>query len=105
MRKVDPIEVEPDEKMRSALILGAKPKDSEIMLKDAHLLEAARAAEMRIVSKDVDCRRCFRIAAKRVVAIREICWVDPTAATERPVEWLHRGAPLDRHRLLGSDGG
>jgi hypothetical protein len=101
-RKVDPISVEPDQNLRSAMLLNASAKDAETMQKDLHLLEAALATERRIVSKEVACRGCFRVAAARVARLRNVCWVDPTIPAEESIEWLHRGAPLDRHRLLGA---
>jgi hypothetical protein len=101
-RKVDGLSVEADEDLRKALTLDVSEKDAETMLKDVHLLEAALATDWRVASKETGCRECFRSVAPKVKAIRKIYWVDPTIAEEEPIEWLHRGAPLDAHRRLGA---
>ena len=100
-RKVDDISVEANGLLRTAMILDASEAEAEIMLKDVHLIEAAMATARRVVSREVACRACFVAAAVCVAAVRTVCWVNPAAADEEPVEWLRRGAPLDPHRLLG----
>lgn len=85
-------------------IAEAAPETSvaAIMLKDCHLIEAARAAERRIISMDERVCGHFRRAAGKVQELRRVCWVNPARADEQPIPWLRRGAPLNRHRLLGA---
>jgi len=71
------------------------------MLKDCHLLEAARATGGRVVSRDETVRQLFRAASDRVGELRGIVWVNPTVAAEQPIAWLEAGAPADPERQLG----
>jgi hypothetical protein len=72
-----------------------------ILLKDCHLIEAALATDRRIASLDDQARQHFGRAAAHVQPLRRVCWVNPTVADEKPLDWLRQGAPLDRYRLLG----
>jgi hypothetical protein len=69
---------------------------TEAMLKDVHLLEAALATDKRIVSNDDRARNSFR----RIPDVRLVAWVNPSQPEETAVEWLKRGARLERYRLL-----
>ncbi len=81
---------------------AADRRGAAIMLKDCHLIEAALAADNRIASLDEEARHHLGQAAARVKPLQRVCWVNPAVAEELPVEWLHQGAPLERHRLLGT---
>jgi hypothetical protein len=102
-RKVIEQEMPPNEDFRKHVSrMASNTKSAEIMLKDCHLIEAALATEHRVVSIDDEARHHFRQVASRVKPLQGVCWVNPAVADERPLEWLRRNAPLDRHRLLGA---
>jgi hypothetical protein len=102
-RKVIELPEPPDELLRDLIGRNApEPSVAVIMLKDCHLIEAALATDRRVVSKDDRARGHFGRAATTVMLLQRICWVNPTIVDEQPLDWLHQGAPLDRHRLLGS---
>lgn len=93
----------PDDEFRTHL--GRSAGDTaiaSIVLKDALLIEAAVATDRCIIALDDRARHHFRSIANAVRSLRSICWVNPTNMAEEPVEWLRRGAQLDRRRLLGS---
>jgi hypothetical protein len=69
--------------------------------KDAHLVEAALAADRIVASCDENARRPFRIAAVKVRRLRSLIWVNPTYPAEDCAEWLRRGAPAQAERKLG----
>lgn len=75
------------------------------MLKDIHLIEAARAADSRIASLDDKARALFREASSMVKEIRSVCWVNPTNPAEDPLSWLESGAAADRSRQTGHRSG
>jgi hypothetical protein len=101
-RLVELLEGVEDESLR-ARIGGAAPEASvaAIMLKDVHLIEAARASDERILSLDDRVRNHFRQAAGVVRELRGLCWVNPGVADEQAAEWLATGAPAERHLKLG----
>jgi hypothetical protein len=72
-----------------------------IMLKDRHLLEAALAAEERILSNDDKVRHQLREHIESLQELKAIHWVNPCTPDETAVAWLERGAPDDRSRSLG----
>lgn len=101
-KKFDLVSVNANESLRAALGRAAPDvKAAGAMLKDAPLIEAALATEQRVVSRDNECRRCLRAAASVVALLRNLCWVNPTADDEQPLDWLAAGAPAERHRCLG----
>jgi hypothetical protein len=101
-KKIDRIEVGADEKLRARLeASAATDRQAAAMLKDVHLIEAAVAAEQRVVALDEVVRNLFREAAPSVAPLRGIVWVNPDKEEERPLEWLAAGAPGDRFRQLG----
>ncbi|WP_437287830.1 hypothetical protein [Sorangium sp. So ce406] len=65
----------------------------EAMLKDVHLVEAARAADRTILSLDDAARGLFAGASWHVRALRTIVWVNPGSEGDRAQAWLHDGAP------------
>jgi hypothetical protein len=101
-KKIDRLEVVADNTFREQLERAAvDDKQQDAMLKDAHLIEAARASGLRVVSRDDAVRGYFREAAPSVAALRNVCWINPVNAHEQPLEWLRAGAPADLFRKLG----
>ena len=80
---------------------ATRETEIEVMRKDFHLLEAARATDQAIISLDETVRECFARAAQGVGEIRDIVWVNPERMEEEePIEWLKNGAPPEDHRKL-----
>jgi hypothetical protein len=77
-------------------------KERAAMTKDILLLEAALATDRRIVSLDENtARRYFTDAAKEIVKLQPLIWVNPSKEKENPIEWLQNDAPADPERMLG----
>lgn len=103
---------------RKKLVLDDAPEDREIreaiedaartdkgrraMLKDAHLIEAARATDGTVLSLDDVVRALFAAASSEVRPLRTIVWANPAHEEEGCLAWLEDGAPGDEHRQLGS---
>jgi len=75
--------------------------EREEILADIHLVEAALAADSRIISCDEKARALFGRIAARIGQIRGVAWVNPEHRDETPLNWLENGAPTDTERLLG----
>ncbi len=76
-------------------------KEVNAMLKDFHLLGAALATDMIVISLDESIRTLFAYASRQVGEIRDIIWVNPERiAEEQPILWLKTGAPSESHRQL-----
>jgi hypothetical protein len=85
--------------------LARTDKDRAAMTKDILLLEAALATDRRIVSLDENtAHKYFTDAAKEIVKLRSLVWVNPSKEEENPIEWLQNDAPVDRERMLGCSG-
>lgn len=75
--------------------------DTEVMLKDFHLLQAALETDKTIISLDETVRTLFAKVSQLVGEIRDIIWVNPERTTEEePITWLKNGAPPEVHRQL-----
>jgi hypothetical protein len=81
--------------------LAAAAKEKRHMLKDLHLIEAALAADSTIVSRDENARGPFKNAARTLLRLSPIIWVNPTVETEAAPDWLRRGAQSEKGRQLG----
>ena len=80
---------------------ATRETEIEVMRKDFHLLEAARATDQAIISLDETVRGLFARATQHVGEIRDIVWVNPNhTKAEEPFIWLQNGAPLEDHRKL-----
>jgi len=94
-----------DERLREKL---AEAVTSQVrrraIVKDAHLIEAARETDRIVISLDEEARGLFRHAAAQVAEIRPVMWANPENYEEGVVDWLHGGARRDRARELGSTG-
>ena len=100
-KKVVAVSAKEDSRLRDVLTKSSSKKTArEAMLKDAHLLEAAIAAEMRIASLDDTVRRLFAVAAQQHKAIQRIVWVNPDGDFDSVVTWLEAGAVSEKSRWL-----
>jgi predicted nucleic acid-binding protein len=92
-----------DERLREKLAEAATSQTRRrAIVKDAHLLEAAREADRIVVSLDEEARGLFRDAAVHVTEIRSVTWANPENHEEGVVDWLHGGARRDHARELGA---
>jgi hypothetical protein len=101
LRKLRPVPDEPLEVLREAI--DGHSEDANvvaILLKDAHLIEAALAADLRVASLDETVRGHFRRLAATHQPLRQIVWVNPAIEREQVIEWLKAGARLERARRL-----
>jgi len=72
----------------------------EAALKDTHLVEAALATGLAVVSNDETARALFRKIAHEIGLLKPIVWVNPVREEERAIEWLERGAKDEKKRRL-----
>ena len=80
-------------KMRLKLgSLGLGPRQVAEAIKDAHLIEAAQAADRIVISFDTTARSLFRKLSDEVAWVGEIGWVNPEEDPDEVREWLQRGA-------------
>ena len=86
------------EEFRSRILAAVSTTRQEEAHKDLHLVEAALAADKRVLSSDHRARTDFDGAATSVSELRSILWVD--ALRDRAPQWLSNGAPdLPQYRL------
>jgi hypothetical protein len=76
-------------------------KSEESIQKDAHLLEAALAADSAVASLDEEARSLLREFSKRWRRIQRVLWVNPAKPSDQALSWLLAGAPADEERMLG----
>ncbi len=101
LRKLQRVRDERVEPLREAIEQHSNDPDVvRIMLKDAHLIEAALATDLRIASLDETARGHFGRLAASLPALRQIMWVNPVAQGEQPVKWLKMGAKVNRSLQL-----
>lgn len=98
-------DVPPSTKMRREIVRAAATKKTEAdaLQKDFHLVEAAIAYDKTVVSLDEEVRRLFKAAARSVVAIKKVVWVNPAEPAEKSIEWLRDGARAETFRMLGHE--
>ena len=70
------------------------------ILKDVHLLEAALVTDKTVISGDKTAKSAYRRLAKTIPCLGGIIWVNPLEEREQAVEWLKRGAPPEKERML-----
>ncbi len=80
-----------------------RDRDRRALRKDAHLIEAAFAADSTVVSADDAARRLFGALSADVGALKSVVWVNPGKQRERVVEWLSRGARSVSEWRLGAE--
>ncbi len=89
MQKLRLVEDESLEKLRDAILSHSQDEDVvAIMLKDAHLVEAALATDRRIAAGDETARGHFARLAASFGIIRPINWVNPTIEDEQIIAWI-----------------
>jgi hypothetical protein len=80
---------------------AATPGEAITMLEDIHLLEAALASDLRVISRDEEVRALFQQVCLHIAELANIVWVNPGKSTESAKAWLENGAPRELHRTLG----
>lgn len=98
---VVPMRIPEDSGLRSRIDAAVGPGEMDRAYKDAHLIEAALAADQRVVSRDDGARTLFKKASRSVGELSGIVWVNPTEKGEEPILWLQSGAKAEDHRQLG----
>ena len=101
--QVENLEVPSNKELRDVLFeLDDSPSRRAALLKDAHLLEAALVFERRVASIERIARSWFARASATYQPIASICWVNPDTEYEAAMDWLQRGAPLEKALQLGT---
>ena len=95
-RKISELNVSADLALRSRLTRRRNLDASNAILKDAHLIEAAREADEIVVSMDERARALFNVQE-----LKSILWVNPISEPQRALDWLHDGAPPVQEWKLG----
>ena len=101
-RRVDRNKIERDEDLRERIDEVVPPEQKEDVDKDVHLIEAAVATDRLVASQDERARGAFGNASANVGELKQIVWVNPTQADEKPIDWLRNGAKAEVHRQLGA---
>lgn len=101
LRKIRAVSDEPDEQFREAIRdHSTDAAIVEAMLKDAHLIEAARAADNRIAALDETVRGHFGRMSATYSDLIQVIWVNPTHEGEECFAWLETGAVEESHLRL-----
>ena len=101
-KKLNRFDLGHDERLRAQISKAAHGEGvRKLMLKDAHLIEAALGLGSPVVSLDDRARSAFSKASRAVQRLHSVVWVNPTADHENPLEWLRNGAPSEASRCLG----
>lgn len=99
-KRVYKVELSGDVELRQFASCQLGPKEAEAMLKDCHLVEAAKATDHVVVSKEKVARQLFSKASVSLGWLRTVAWVNPADSSETPIEWLKNGAIPDKERCL-----
>jgi hypothetical protein len=101
LQKLRPVRNERFEELREAIEAHSKDENVvAVMLKDAHLIEAALATDFRLASLDDTVRGHFSRLTGKLDSLRRVIWVNPAIEEEQAVEWLENGARSERFRKL-----
>lgn len=104
-RKVVFLQDVEDGELRDALSRATRsPAVRRALAKDAHLIEAAHAADRVVISRDEEVRGHFRGACATVALLKAILWANPEIQAEGVVVWLREGARPERARRLEAPG-
>lgn len=91
--------------LRNAVLEIVQENARAAVLKDLHLIEAARSADEIVASLDDKMRNHLKLAALKVEILQTIVWVNPWSndkeKDEKCILWLREGAPADKERCLG----
>lgn len=74
--------------------LDVGEKRIKAMLKDVHLVEAARQTDFRILSGDEAARGLFCSASEQIDELKPIHWINPVIEEDNCIEWLKAGAKI-----------
>lgn len=95
-------EEEPESGISGALQkLGVTSDILTIMLKDKHLLEAAKVGDQTILSMDETAYYHFFAASASISQLRRLMWVSPERISDTCVAWLQAGAKPETKRCIG----
>jgi hypothetical protein len=101
LKKLQPVQDEPLEEPRAAIEEHSHDENVvKIMLKDAHLVEAALATDLRLAALDETARGHFSRLAATLASLRRVIWVNPDREDEQAIDWLEEGARPERGRRL-----
>jgi hypothetical protein len=100
LRKLRSTPDAPSEALRAAIQAHSDPNVVALMLKDAHLVEAAMETDWRVASLDERVRGHLRKLTGKFGLLRGIIWVNPDLEEDKAIEWIEDGAPSDRSRRL-----
>jgi hypothetical protein len=95
-RKIVLLQVPGNGELRLRLTQGHSPEETEAILKDTHLIEAALRADRIVASLDENARALFRTAE-----LTAVTWVNPVSERARIQNWLEQGAPPVEEWKLG----
>lgn len=84
--------------------VASSDKAREAMLKDIHLIEAAKATDQTVIALDETVRNLFTAAGQHAGEMRNIVWINPDKVEEQPIPWLEKGAKPEKRRMLGLGG-
>lgn len=101
-RLVHEPELNPNRGVAGALArLPFHPDIVAIVVKDAHLLEAALATDRIVLSMDETAYYHFCDAAATLSQIRPVMWANPERAADDCITWLTTGAKPETKRRIG----
>jgi len=101
LRKLHPVKDEWSEELRTAIEGHSDDQHvTTLMIKDAHLIEAALATDTRVASLDEKARGHFARPAPTFDPLQQVMWVNPAIDNEQTIDWLEKGAPAQRARRL-----
>jgi hypothetical protein len=101
LNKLRPVKDEMLEDLREAIAAHSEDRNVvEIMVKDAHLIEAAFTTDSRVAALDETVRSHFSRLAATFELLRGVLWVNPATEGEAAIDWLKAGAPAQRARCL-----
>ncbi len=105
-KKLDLRTVPENEPLRRALSAWAPDEGiRKAVDEDAHLIEAALAADRIVISCDDTARGYFMAAAGQFPRFLGIAWVNPTQEAPNVLQWLERNPPLEPVLLLTAPSG
>ncbi len=104
-KKVVRVSAPADDNLRDKIKhIASSDKARDAMLKDIHLIEAAKATDQTVIALDETVRNLFAAAGQRVGEMRNIVWVNPDKVEEKSISWLENGAKPEKKRMLGFGG-
>ena len=77
---------------------GVSDSKKTAMLKDCHLIEAALATNLCVISLDDTAKNLFSAMIISIADLRTVLWVNPVREHEEVIGWLKNGAPAEGAR-------